>query len=116
MSIIEIANQDLKGIVKVGQAHIDLLGKQVAVSSTREELVSRIEAATKDAKIQFAVATILMAMADEAGRYRGGNPDLADQILDQQAAKVKKFGDRAYRLSEKQVMVIVNSVWNWLKS
>jgi hypothetical protein len=116
MSVIEIANQDLKGITKIGQAHIDLLGKQVAESYTREELVSKIEAATKDAKIQFAVVTILMAMADEAGRYRGGNPELADQILDQQAAKVKKYGDKAYRLSEKQVMVIANSVWNWLKS
>lgn len=115
MNVIEIANQGLKGIAKVSEAHISLLRRQVAESTTKAELLGKIEAATKDAKIQFVIAQLLVNLSEEAGKYRGGTPTLADSILDEQAAKVKKYGDKAYRLSEKQMMVVVNSTWDWLK-
>jgi len=70
--------------------------------------------ASLNAKSEWAILTAFMAMADTEGRGRVGAGSLADDIVAQQAARVRQYGEKAYRLSEKQATVVINSAFAYI--
>lgn len=92
-----------------------LLRKYVAAAGSADELAEEIKSNTPNAKMEYLVAQALLNLGQEAGLPRNGGPTLADNILDQQYAKVRRYGENSYRLSEKQIAVIARQVWGYLK-
>lgn len=80
-----------------------------------EEIVGIIQAGVKSAENQVAVLDTFNAVAAKRGRYQGGTPSLGDTILDQQVNKIRQYGDKAYKLSDKQVAVIIREIYQWRK-
>lgn len=102
----EIIKFDAKKVIEIARrkAQIDL---EVLMSSGEWERMN------PNQEVIFLSA--FNALADEAGRTRGGVPSLGDQILARQIEKVIKYGAKAYRLSNKQVAVILRDAFAWIK-
>ncbi len=90
------------------------VAKQILNSGrSPQEIVTLIQNQSQSASIQLQILDGFNAAAQDQGRYPGGTPTLGDQILDIQYAKVKKYGKAAYKLSDKQVAVVVNDVYGY---
>ncbi len=70
--------------------------------------LEKIEIPTSNALTQYIYLATMMAIAMDNGRPR--MPELADDILYQQADNLKKYKARTYLLSDKQVNVILRDV------
>ena len=79
------------------------------------EVVVIVQANVKSAAHQLAVLDTFNKVAATRGRYQGGAPSLGDIILDEQVDKIRKYGDSTYKLSDKQVAVIIREVYQWRK-
>lgn len=80
------------------------------------EIVEIVQSQSKSsANIQLQILDGFNAAAQGQGRYAGGVPTLGDQILDTQYSKVQKYGKDTYKLSDKQVTVIINDVYGYRK-
>ncbi|KKL27765.1 hypothetical protein LCGC14_2381900 [marine sediment metagenome] len=80
-----------------------------------EEIVEIAQSQSQTASIQQQILDGFNAAAQEQGRYAGGNPTLGDEILDKLAFNVKKYGKSAYKLSDKQVAVIIRDIHGYRK-
>ncbi len=79
-----------------------------------EEIVEIIQARSKNsASIQLQILDGFNAAAQDQGRYPGGTPSLGDEIGDKLAFNIKKYGKSAYKLSDKQVAVIIREVYGY---
>ncbi len=81
-----------------------------------EEIVEIVQAQSRSASIQQQILDSFNLAAQEQGRYAGGSPTLGDQILDSLALNVNKYGKSAYKLSDKQVTVIIRDVYGYRKA
>lgn len=115
MNILRQAKTDTGMNERSAEGAFNLLRKMIKDSQGANELASKIDAAAPNAKAQWAIAHLLMILAEEAGKARAGTPELADSILDQQGRKIKQYGDSAYRLSEKQMQVVSRAAWGYLR-
>lgn len=75
-----------------------------------EEIVEIIMKQSQSAQMQLRILDGLNSAAQEQGRYAGGIPTLGDEISDKLASQVKKYGQSAYKLSDKQVTVIIREI------
>jgi hypothetical protein len=92
------------------------IAKQILNSEKSvQEIVELIQSQSSTANIQLQILDGFNAAAQDQGRYAGGTPTLGDEILDAQYNKVKKYGKSAYKLSDKQVTVIINDVYGYRK-
>ncbi len=82
---------------------------------TVEEIVEIVQTQSKSAQMQLRILDGFNTAAQEQGRYPGGTPSLGDEISDKLAFQVRKYGDRAYKLSDKQVTVIISDVYEYRK-
>lgn len=90
------------------------IAKQILNSGkSPQEIIEIIKNQSPTAKIQLQILDGFNAAAQDQGRYPGGTPTLGDQILDIQYAKVEKYGKAAYKLSDKQMAVVVNDVYGY---
>jgi len=80
-----------------------------------EEIVEIIQAQSRSASIQQQILDGFNLAAQDQGRYAGGTPTLGDHILDSLALSVNKYGARAYKLSDKQVAVIIKDIHGYRK-
>ncbi len=81
-----------------------------------EEIVELIQAQSKEsASIQLQILDGFNMAAQEQGRYAGGIPTLGDEISDKLAFNVKKYGKSAYKLSDRQVAVIIREIHGYRK-
>lgn len=80
-----------------------------------KEIIEIIQAQSRSASIQQQILDGFNEVAQDQGRYAGGTPTLGDQILDSLALNVNKYGPRAYKLSDKQVAVIIRDVYGYRK-
>lgn len=115
MNAAQLLAKDTKLSIKKAEQIISLTKQFVDEAGSANELAENLDKACPNGQIQYFVMHGLINMTEEAGKFRGGSPTLADQILDQQASKVKRYGANAYRLSEKQVKVICRDAWGWLR-
>ncbi len=106
--------KDTKISQKLAAQIIGLSSKVIAEVSSKNELVKSINTAP-NSKFQFLIAHSFMNLAEEAGMSRNGSGCLADTILDAQSRKVARYGQDSFPMSDKQLMVIVNQVWVFLK-
>ncbi len=82
MKALNYAKQDLKGITsKIDRRHIDKIKAMIAESNSPEELATKLNQAP-NSSAQFIMAHMVINVSEEMGKYRGGTPTLADQILD----------------------------------
>lgn len=95
-------------IVKVAKSILNS-GKLVA------EIVEIVQSQSKTGVSQLQILDGFNEAAQSQGRYAGGEPTLGDSILDSLAANVGKYGKSAYKLSDKQVTVIINDVCGYRK-
>lgn len=90
------------------------IAKQILNSGkSPQEIIEIIQNQSQSANIQLQILDGFNAAAEDQGRYPGGTPTLGDQILDIQYTKVKKYGKAAYKLSDKQVAVVVNDLYGY---
>lgn len=116
MNIAQQATQDLGGISKISENQVEFVQSIISRATSAENLMERIEQASATSALhQFVVITIANTIADANGRYRGGYPILADSIMDEQYAKIKKYGQNSYRLSARQLTVIASAIWPYLR-
>lgn len=116
MNIVNQANTDLAGLAKASEKMVEFALGIVAKATSEDDLIARIENSTPQGALnQFVLITIISVIADSRGRYRGGEPILADTIMGEQAAKIKKYGKDSYRLSERQMAVIGKALWPYLR-
>lgn len=80
-----------------------------------EEIIAIIQAQSVTANRQRMILDAFNKVAAKRGRYQGGTPSLGDIILDEQINKIRRYGDRTYKLSDKQVAVIIREVYEWRK-
>lgn len=115
MIALNYAKQDLKQITnKLGQGHIDAIKAIIVDSNSPNELAAKLNQAP-NSSAQFIMAHLVINVSEEMGKYRGGTPTLADQILDRQHSKVRQYKNKSYPLSEKQLLVIAKDAWGWVK-
>ncbi len=82
---------------------------------TVDEIVQTIQASSISASIQLQILDAFNMAAQEQGRYAGGTPTLGDEIGDKLARNVKKYGKSAYKLSDRQVAVIIREIHGYQK-
>ena len=80
-----------------------------------EEIVEIVQAQSHSANIQRQILDGFNLAAQDQGRYAGGVSSLGDTILDNLALNVNKYGKSAYKLSDKQVAVIIRDVYGYRK-
>ncbi len=80
-----------------------------------EEIVEIVQAQSRSTSIQQQILDGFNAAAQDQGRYAGGSPTLGDEVIDKLAFNVKKYGKTAYKLSNKQVAVIIHDVYGYRK-
>ncbi len=115
MNAETLLRNDLPEIFKFNAAAVIRIAKAKAAAGTMESLVASPEWEKVTAIQEVIFLTAFNALADEAGRTRGGTPSLGDEILDRQVAQVQKYGSKAYRLSSKQVTIILRDAFVWIK-
>ncbi len=99
------------------QAKATQVAKQILNSGKSvEEIVELIQAQSKEsASIQLQILDGFNLAAQEQGQYAGGIPTLADEISDKLARNVKKYSKSAYKLSDRQVSVIIREIHGYRK-
>lgn len=115
MNAETLLRNDLPEIFKFNAAAVIKIAKAKVAAGTMESLIASPEWEKLTAIQEVIFLTAFNALADEAGRTRGGTPSLGDEILDRQVGKVKEFGAKAYRLSAKQVVVILRDAFVWIR-
>ena len=80
-----------------------------------EEIVEIIQKQSQSAQMQLRILDGFNAVAQEQGRYAGGSPTLGDVISDKLSFNVNKYGKAAYKLSDKQIVVIIRDVYGYRK-
>lgn len=63
---------------------------------------------------EFVFLSCFQAMADAEGRARVGCGGLDDDIMAQQAGRVRQYGAQAYRLSEKQAAIVLKAAFAYI--
>jgi len=82
--------------------------------STAEELIGSEYWQKASARLEFAILSAFEAMAHAEGMPTGGYTSLGDTIMIQQAHRIEDFGEKAYRLSDKQVAAVIREVFPWI--
>lgn len=90
----------LAGMKNLGPAHIEKAGE--------------IDPNDATGPTQYVVLSVKMAEAVKNG-MQTSMPTLAEDILANQAGRIKRYKNEAYPLSEKQVEVILREVNQWMK-
>ena len=82
--------------------------------SSKEELAERVIVVTPSAYAEYIVLHGVVNLAEENGLHRGGIA-IMDSIMDSQWRKIRQYGNKSYRLSKKQVDVIITNCWLYIK-
>lgn len=80
-----------------------------------EEIVETIQGQSQSAQMQLRILDGFNEVAQDQGRYPGGTPTLGDENLDKLASQVKRYGKSAYKLSDKQITIIIREVYGYRK-
>lgn len=98
------------------RANLNPISKDLSdhiISATKSQTFTIESTAVQaSASRQFKILAAMWGKAMENG-LREGMDSLAEEILYNQATKIRQYGTKAYPLSEKQVAVIWNHVVAW---
>lgn len=109
-----LADRSKEEMTKQNQIKVKKLAKNILNSEkSAQEIVELIQDQSPTANIQLQILDGFNAVSQDQDRYAGGTPTLGDQILDTQYTKVKKYGKSAYKLSDKQVAVVINDIYGY---
>lgn len=115
MDAKQIFINDIRGVVNV---NVDkTMGAAAAMSGKYPSASGLVESkfwASLNAQSEFAVLSAFSALADAQGRSRLGLSSKADDILAEQANRIRSFKEKAYRLSERQSIAVIEEAFAWI--
>lgn len=98
----------------IKQDRIEKAAEIIKAAKSQDEIVEF--AGKMHVRGQHGFLCAIEEAANQAGRGMQGTPSLGDHIITQQAHRIAEYKDNAYKLSERQIAVIVRENWDWIRS
>jgi hypothetical protein len=116
MEAKQLLKNDLRIKSEIANSVIDKLNSIIDILKDGKELNELINNACGNSFVQYVFFHGLSNITQSANeQLRSGASSLADRILDQQWAKVKRYKEKAHPLTERQCDVIIRQFLPYIK-